>query len=186
MRSGLLPSPAFQRRSSGISCIGSGCARALRMFQPCLRAVAMTARRMAKSRTPCSERKRPGIQQQGRLRSAKGDRGDGVRDSQGGDGLPALSPARPASGRRRVDPGEPGVEPEADACPGSKYITRTEVVFDEFGHPNGPQNGSSRDNHPLGRRGTANGRGVTTMPKSEKFSCQGEYVSIATPIPTGS
>ena len=78
------------------------------------------------------------------------------------------------------------MEPEADACPGSKHITRSGMVFDEFGHPNGPQNGSSRDNHPLGRRGTANGRGVTTMPKSEKVACQDEYVIVAAPKPTGS
>ena len=60
------------------------------------------------------------------------------------------------------------------------------MVFDDSGHPNGPQNGSSRDNRPSGRRGAANGRGVTDMPKPEKFTSQGEYVSVAAPIPTGS
>ena len=57
-------------------------------------------------------------------------------------------------------------------------------MFDDSGHPNGSQNGSSRDNRPSGRRGAGNGRGVTDMPKPEKFTSQDEYVSVAAPIPT--
>ena len=58
------------------------------------------------------------------------------------------------------------------------------MVFDDSGHPKGPQNGSSRDNRPSGRRGSANGRGVTELPKPEKFTGQSEYMSVAAPIPT--
>ena len=43
------------------------------------------------------------------------------------------------------------------------------MLFDVSGHPNGPQNGSARDTRPSGRRGAANGRGVTDMPKPGKL-----------------
>ena len=58
------------------------------------------------------------------------------------------------------------------------------MVFDASGHPNGPQNGSSRDTRPSARRAAANGRGVIDMPKPVTFTSQGEYVSVAAPIPT--
>ena len=55
----------------------------------------------------------------------------------------------------------PGSGPEADACPGSKHITRSGMVFDESWYPNGPRNGSSRDHRPSDRHGHR----VTNMPK---------------------
>src|ERR687898_1675183 len=51
------------------------------------------------------------------LRPAQADAGTGVRHHQGGDGLPPVLPARPRQGQRRVAPGDPGLEPEADVRP---------------------------------------------------------------------
>ena len=50
-----------QSRSLEINCIGSACAGVSKTYQHYLRAVAMTERRTAKSRAPCSEQNAPEI-----------------------------------------------------------------------------------------------------------------------------
>ena len=52
---------------------------------------------------------------QGDLFSAQGDRGDGIRDHQGGDGIPAFPSAGTERGKWGMDADQPGMEPEADA-----------------------------------------------------------------------
>jgi len=48
------------------------------------------------------------------LRLAQTDAGTGVWDHQIGDGLPAVPPARPRQGKRRMEPRHPGLEREAN------------------------------------------------------------------------
>ena len=47
--------------------------------------------------------------------SRTGDRGDGIRDHQGGDGIPAFPSAGTERGKWGMDADQPGMEPEADA-----------------------------------------------------------------------
>ena len=49
--------------------------------------------------------------------------GTGLRHHQIGHGLPTISPARPRSGQRRMEPGHPGLEHEADVRPAA-YMTK--------------------------------------------------------------
>ena len=46
---------------------------------------------------------------------AQGDRGDGIPDHQGGDGIPAFSSAETERGKWGMDADQPGLEPETDA-----------------------------------------------------------------------